>query len=165
MSTLYELTDNYQQLLDLAESGRFQDNEEAFHETIQSLNDAIEVKAEGYAMVDKELEATDKALSNEINRLSERRRSIRNNRKRLKETLTDEMNKVGKQNIKTDKFTIYIRQNPISVKVSDERNIPKRFFKEQQPKLNKKDLKDYLLETEEELAGVELTQTEGVIVK
>ncbi|EGQ3311356.1 hypothetical protein G0U00_002634, partial [Staphylococcus pseudintermedius] len=54
MSSLFNLTDAYQQVYDLiAEQG----DETVLIETLQSINDALEEKADGYVAVIKTLEA------------------------------------------------------------------------------------------------------------
>lgn len=157
---LYELSQRYQAILEMAESGSY--SPEALEDTIKALDDAIEDKAEGYAVINQHLKNSESLLQGEINRLQERKKSIEKNRKYLNETLKEEMLAMGKQKIKTDKFTIWTQNNPISIQVTDESNIPSEFFEEQQPKLNKNELKDYLQENGEEIEGVELVQTTGV---
>ena len=120
MATLYELTGKYHQLLDLAEDT----DPTLFNDTMDSITDAIEDKAVGYAKVDKELDKDEKALKDEASRLSARAKSISNNRKILKQNLQEAMETTGKEKIKTPEFTIYIQNNPVSVKLVDESKIP-----------------------------------------
>lgn len=157
---LYELSQRYQAILNLAESGEYEP--EALEDTLEALDDAIEDKAEGYAIINQHLKNSESLLKGEINRLQERKKSIEKNRKYLNEILKEEMLAMGKQKIKTDKFTIWAQNNPVSIQVTDESNIPFNFYEEQQPKLNKSKLKDYLQKHNEEIEGVELVQTQGV---
>jgi len=120
MATLYELTGKYHQLLDLAEDT----DPTLFSDTMDSITDAIEDKAVGYAKVDKELAKDEQALRDEAQRLRERATSIGNNRKYLKQNLQSAMETTGKEKIKTPEFTIYIQNNPVSVKLVDESKIP-----------------------------------------
>ncbi|KRM15943.1 hypothetical protein FD31_GL000842 [Companilactobacillus nantensis DSM 16982] len=78
----------------------------------------------GYAKVDKELAKDEVALREEVQRLSARAQSINNNRRILKQNLQDAMEITGKTKIKTKEFTIYIQNNPASVKIPDEGKIP-----------------------------------------
>ena len=120
MATLYELTGSYHKLLELSE-----DTEPTlFNDTMDSITDAIEDKAVGYAKVDKELAKDEQALRDEAQRLRERATSIGNNRKILKQYLQEAMETTGKEKIKTPEFTIYIQNNPVSVKLVDESKIP-----------------------------------------
>lgn len=120
MATLYELTGSYHKLLELSEDT----DPTLFNDTLDSITDAIEDKAVGYAKVDKELDKDEKALKDEASRLSARAKSISNNRKILKQNLQEAMETTGKTKIKTNEFTIYIQNNPVSVKLVDESLIP-----------------------------------------
>lgn len=120
MPKLYDLTGKYLDLVELAEDT----DPTAFHDTLDAINDAIEVKADGYAKVDKELAKDEVALKEEAQRLSARATSINNKRRVLKQNLQDSMEVTGKKKIKTDKFTIYIQNNPASVKIEDPSSIP-----------------------------------------
>src|SRR5690606_32690570 len=68
---LYELTGAYLQIQNMIEEGA-----EGLEDTLESLNDAIEDKAEGYGKIIRNLEAQANALREEEKRLADRRRSI-----------------------------------------------------------------------------------------
>ena len=68
---------------------------------------------------------------------------------------------MGKEKIKTDKFTIHIQNNPQSVDIKDESDIPYTYYVEQQPKLDKRALLDDL-KNGVKVPGVEVKQTRGV---
>lgn len=161
---IYELTAKQQELLDLAESGQF--DEEVLQETLNSINETFDIKVEGYIKVINELKYTEEKLQSEIKRLQERTTSVKNNIDRMKEVVTDQMNVADRRKIKTDTFSIWVQNNPQKLVVEDESNIPSEYFEEQKPKLNKKALLDYLKAHEdEELEGVEVVQTESVRYK
>ena len=165
MATLYELTDTMKHLLDLAQSGEV--DQETIDDTIESmdLTTDIERKIEGYAIVMDELKASNERIHNEEKRLADRRRVQQNNYNRMRETLLDRMKLLKLDKVKTDKYTVSIRQNPVKVVVSDESNIPKDFFIEQRPKVDRKKLKEHLENTGEELEGVELRQEESLQIR
>ena len=120
MATLYDLTGKYLQLAELAE----ETDPQLFSDTMDSITDAIEDKAVGYAKVDKELAKDEKALKEEAKRFSARAKTIANNRKNLKQSLQNTLELTGTEKIKTPEFTIYIQNNPVSVKLVDESKIP-----------------------------------------
>ena len=165
MSTLYELTETMKHLLDLAQSGEVE--QEVIDATIESmdLTNDIERKIEGYAIVMDELKASNERIRNEEKRLAQRRRVQQNNYDRMRETLLDQMKLLELDRVKTDKYTVSVRQNPVKVIVRDDSNIPKDFFVEQRPKLDRKKLKEYLESTNEEVEGVELTQEESLQIR
>ena len=160
MATLYDLTDNYQRVLEMAE----QLDEATLKDTLESIDEAIEDKAENTAKVIKELEGQVDVLAKEIQRLNERKTTLNNNVTRLKLYLQDEMEKVGKTKIKGDLFNIGIQNNPVAVYVTDEGKLPKVFFEEQKPKLNKRLLKEEL-KSGSTISGAELRQTKGLRIR
>ena len=62
MSKLFELKDSYQQVYDLIAE---QEDEQILKDTLASINDAIEDKADGYVAVIKSLEADNNAIDEE----------------------------------------------------------------------------------------------------
>lgn len=160
MATLYELTDNYRQVLEAAE----QLDPETLKDTLDSIDEAIESKTENTAKVIRELEGNINTLTTEIQRLNERKTALNNNVKYLKEYLQSEMEKVGKTKIKGELFNVGIQNNPASVHVEDETKIPRDYFTEQEPKLDKKRLKNDL-KAGAEIDGAELRQSKGVRIR
>lgn len=159
MNTLYELTENYQHVLDLAE----QLDAEVLKDTLDSIDEAIEVKVENTAKVIKELEGKASTIDVEIKRLQDRKSTLVNNSKGIKEYLQTEMEKVGKTKIKGELFNIRIQNNPVSVNVLNETLIPEGFFVPQPAKLDKKALKDELKHGD--IPGAELIQTRGLRIR
>lgn len=154
MTTLYSIKEKYLQLLNLAE----QLDPEALKDTLESIEDELETKAENVAFVIKELEGQSLVLDVEIKRLSERKNTINNNVKRLKQSLHDTMLTANTRKIKTNLFTLDIRKNPQSVFVEDDSKLI-NYLVEQPKKLDKAKLKDDLKKGME-VPGAVLVQTE-----
>jgi len=152
-------------LLDLAQSGEVE--QETIDATIESmdLKTDVENKIEGYAIVMDELKASSERIQNEERRLKKRRDVQMNNYNRMRDTLLDQMKLLNLDRVKTDKYTVSIRNNPVKITVRDESNIPKSFYDEQLPKLNRKKLKEHLVNTGEEVEGIELTQDESLQIR
>lgn len=163
MRTLYEITGELRELLELAQEAEIE--EEVIMNTIESmgLDVDLEQKVENYWYVIDELEASNKRIKEEEDRLKARRATQENNIKRMKQTLTGALEFIGVEKIKTDKSTIWIQNNPYGLEVKDISKIPKRFFIEQEPKLNSRELINYLKGNPDEMVdGVELRQTRGI---
>lgn len=160
MATLYDLSERYQNVLEIAEML----DQEQLEEALKGIDDEIDNKADGYAKVIKELEAQDNAIKDEIKRLSDRKSAINNNIKRMKESLQEQMLLMDKRKIKTPFFSFNIQNNPPSLSILDESHIPKRFYEEQDPKLNKRELLKALKDGEE-LEGVEIKQGESLRIR
>lgn len=161
MTTLFNLKDAYQQVYDLiAEQGE----ESALIDTLQSINDVLEDKADGYVAVIKTLEADNVAIDEEIKRLRQRKTSNQNGISRLKESLQFAMESTGKEKFKTALNSYSIANNPPSLDITEESLIPSEYWVSQAPKLNKKDLlKD--IKNGADIKGVEVKQTRSLRVR
>lgn len=104
--TLYELTDEYKALLDLAEDP--ETDPEVIADTMEAIEGAIEVKADAYAYVLRELDADEEKIKAEIGRLKARADAIAGNRERIEKTLMGAMVDMGRLKIKTalNSFTV-----------------------------------------------------------
>ena len=159
MQTLYELTEQYRELLELAE----ENDSSAFQDTLESLEDAIEDKAEKMAYVMQEIDGDIKLLGDEIKRLQGRKKSLESNLKRMKDYLLDELEKLDKPKGKTARFTIYTQNNPESIEIENEELIPDR-YKIPKYTIDRKGIKESL-SNGKAIEGVRLTQTKGVRIK
>lgn len=157
---LYELTGKYKQLIDMEEAI----DPTVFHDTLDSINDAIEFKSEGYAAIISQFKADVKTIKETENRLAKRRQAIETKISIMQENLYEAMKEVGADKIKSPRFTIYIQKNPMSVNITNEALIPEEYFIPQEPKLDKKSLKEDM-QLHGEIPGVELVQSEGVRVR
>lgn len=157
---LYELKENYLKLLELIEAG-----EEGLEDTLESINDTLELKAENYVKIIKTLEGNTKVLKDEIERLNDRKVGFEKNIDKLKESLKLAMIETGKEKIKTDLFNITVANNPAAVKVLDEEKIPREYFVVKTSEtLNKTLLKD-ILKSGQAVEGVTLEQGKGLRIK
>lgn len=159
--TLYELTEDYMNLLALAEDPDI--DEQAFADTLDGIEGAIEIKAENYAKIMRQLEADAAACDAESKRLKNKSKTIENNIKRMKQALQYAMMATGKTKFKTQLFSFYIQKNSASV-VMDEQyieNIPERFLVYKDPEINRKAIRDAINAGEnlEGLAHLESTES------
>ena len=139
--TLYELTSEYQQLLVMAEDPDI--DPQIIADTLDALEGDIEVKADGYAKVIKQLDADTAALKAEIDRLTARKKTIENNIDRMKERLKTAMILTDKPKFKTTLFSFTVQNNPEKV-VLDSESVPEKYLVPQDPKINKTLLKEDL---------------------
>ena len=156
---LYDLTLNYRQVLEMIEEG-----DERFLDTLESLDDAIEDKAENYGKVIKSVEAGIEGLKAEEKRLAERRKFMENSVKRMKENVQESMIQTGKKKIKGQLFTFSIQKNPPSVEVLDEGEIPEGYWVPQPAKLDKKELLEGL-KLGHEIPGATIKQSESLRIR
>lgn len=109
MATMYELTSDYNEVLELASNPEI--DPQAITDTLEAINAEIEIKAENTAKVMRELEEMAAALKAEEQRLSSRRRGIENNVERIKTGLYEAMKTTGKTKFKTPLFSFAITKN------------------------------------------------------
>ena len=109
MSTLYELKGEYLQLLQLLEDPEVE--EQIVLDTLEGIDFELEIKAENYAKIIKELEGNVEVIKVEKKRLSDKQSKLEDNIKRLKENLQAAMVETGKTKFKTELFSFSIQKN------------------------------------------------------
>ena len=164
--TLYELTNYYMELLQMAEDPDI--DEQAFLDTLEGIEGALEDKADNYAKIMRMLETDAKGIKAEEERLAKRRKTIEGNVSRMKSALQYAMESTGKVKFKTTLFSFGIQNNPASV-VMDEQdieNIPERFLKYKDPDIDRKAIKDAIKAGDEDaMAIAHMEQTKGLRIR
>ncbi|AXF54593.1 siphovirus Gp157 family protein [Salicibibacter kimchii] len=157
MNALYELTDGHVEIQRQIYDGV---DAEVFTDTLQAIEESIEVKVEGYHAIIQNTKGDIEKIKTEEKRLADRRKAMENKVDKLKRNLEENMTKLGKRKITTPLFTAWIQPNTPSVRVLDEKLIPKEFWKEQDPKLDKTSLGKALKKSD--TPGAEIVQTESI---
>ncbi|MBU5669571.1 siphovirus Gp157 family protein [Peptoniphilus sp. MSJ-1] len=155
--TLYELTDMYRNLKDLDLT------DEELQQSLNNIEDEIEIKAENIAKVIKENNGYIDLLKEEEKRLADKRKAIENRQNYLKDYIETSMIATDKRKFKTNLFSFNIQKNPASVKWEDETKIPVEFIKTE-TKVMKKELKE-AVQNGLEIEGVELVSTESLRIR
>lgn len=156
---LYELNESFQQVQAMIEDGQ-----EGLQDTLESIELAIEDKLENIGKVIKNLESDVKSFKEEEKRLADRRRSLENNIKHLKQYAENSMIVTGDKKIKAGLFTFAIHKNPPSVQVYNETIVPKDYFVTPKPVVDKTKIKE-AIKNGETVAGVELKQSESLRIR
>jgi len=138
MATLYDLTGEYLELLDMAEDP--ETDPQAFSDTLESLDWEFEDKADGYAKIIAQMNADSGAIGDEIKRLQARKKSMEGNIDRMKKSLQMAMETTGKRKFKTSLFSFGIQKNPPRVVMDAENltDIPIDYLVPQDPTVDKK---------------------------
>lgn len=160
MAILYKLSENYNQVIQMAD----QLDDGTLRDTLDSINEAFDDKAENIAKSIKEIEGQADIIKAEKERLAKREQAMRNNAKSMKSYLQEQMDLVGKKKIQGELLTVSVQKNAPSVKIESEQYIPEGFYVPQPSKLDKTQLKNEL-KNGLEIAGVELVQTESVRIR
>ena len=164
MATLYELTDEYRQLLEMLEDP--DEDPEVIRDTMEGISGELEDKAEGYGRVIRQLAAESAALKEEEERLAKKRKAADGAAKRLKEALFIAMKETGKTKFKTPLFSFTIQKNPPSVKIPEDlKKIPTQYHVSVPDKIDKKMILKDAQAGIDVSAFAEIIQTEGVRIR
>lgn len=163
MSKLYELTEAYKKVWDMVDDDADLD---CIEDTLQAIEGDIEFKAESMAKIIKSIEADEKVIKIEEERLYNRRKSLENQRTHIKSYLEQQLLTMGVDKIKTPTFTIAIQNNPPSVKILDESKIPECYLVEQAPKIDKEAILEHLKSGSSSLVmGCTLEQSKSLRIR
>ena len=158
---LYELTQNYLNLLDLLENPEIP--KEVVESAIAEIQGNFEDKAENIVKLIKSIEADIKGYKEEETRLSTRRKTLENKVKGLKDYLEGSMIALNKKDIKGKIFTLAIKKNPPSV-VIDDFNILPMEYKKIEEKEDKKKIKESI-DNGIEVPGARIEQKESLRIR
>lgn len=161
MSNIYDLTEGFLRVYEQISNG---EDSQLYLDTLESINVNIENKANGYAKIIKSVEGDNEAISKEIKRLQDRKKSNDNAIKNLKSNLQFAMERTDKKAFRTELFSFGIQNNPPKATVTDENKLPKKYYVEQEPKLDKKLLLDDL-KNQVEIDGASITQDAGLRIR
>ena len=109
MSNLYELTSNYETVLNMLYDEDI--DEQMILDTLEGIEGEIEDKADGYAKIIRELEAMRDAKTEEMHRQQDGAKRLDNKIKLLKQNLFNAMKQTGKTKFATNLFTFNIAKN------------------------------------------------------
>jgi len=142
--TLYELREEYKAVLAMMEDPDA--DMELIQDTLEGLDFDIEEKVEGYGTMLEQLESDIARLDAEAKRMQNRRIVIENRKDRLRENLLKAMLETDKKSIKTDHYTVTVKQTPYRLVVDDPFGVPEEYYEPQPAKLDKTRLKAALQE-------------------
>lgn len=127
MSNLYELTSNYETVLNMLYDEEI--DEQMILDTLESIEGEIEEKADGYAKIIKELESKQKARKEEAKRLTDSAKVFENRVKALKNNLFNAMKETGKTKFATNLFSFNIAKNGGKQALTIDGDVPEEYTK------------------------------------
>lgn len=153
MSRLYELTEEYEAVLNMLYDGETE--EQIIFDTIEGIEGEIENKADNYAKMIKSMLADAECIKAEEDRLASRRRSLESRAKKLKDTLQANLEFIGKTKFKTTLFSFSVSKNggmqPLEI-TENLQEIPGKYLIPQPPVVDKDAVRKLLKEKEVEWA-------------
>ena len=162
--TIYELTEEMQRLFDLAEDGEV--DAQIFADTLEGVEYEFEDKAEQYAVVTKSLQGQADMLKAERDRLSAKIAQLEGNAERCKRTLESAMIATGHRKFKTRLYSFGIQKNAPSLSDVDESKVPKEFWVQHAPTIDRRALLAAVKEDPEKYKDIAtLKQTESIRIR
>lgn len=164
MATLYEITGQFKELMDMAEEYNL--TQEDIEDTLEGLEWEFEEKADACAKVMRSMQEDVNAIDAEIKRLTNKKRVKNNNIKAVKTNLEKAMIETGKRKFKTPLFSFAIQKNAPSVVIEDEDKIPDTYRIKQPDKIDKRALINDLNDGKVFPSGVaRLVQSESLRIR
>lgn len=153
---LYELTEQWDTVFNMMEDGETDD--QVIFDTLESIEGEIEDKADNYARMIRNLQASVDVLKAEEERLYQRRKSTENHIQRLKDNLQANLEFIGKTKFKTNLFSFSVAKNggkqPLSI-TDNLDEIPGKYLIPQPPKVNNDAVRELLKEKTVDWAHLE----------
>lgn len=123
---LYELTEQYETLLEMAQEG----GEGVDYESmLQGMEGAISDKLDGYCKIIKTLEVEAAAVGAESLRLSQRKTGLENQVKRMKDAMKSGMIRLNMNKHQSTLFTVSVTSPRQRVDVLDTEIVPKKYLR------------------------------------
>lgn len=163
--TILELSSEYMALLSMLEDPDA--DEEIINDTLEAIDGELEVKADGYARVMRQMDADATAIKAEEERLYRRRKALEDRSAWLKRRLQMVMEQTGKTKFRTELFSFGIQKNPASVVIDEQHleNIPEEYLIKQDPKIDRNKMKEDL-KAGKDLEGIcHLEQTQSLRIR
>lgn len=162
-TTLFDLTGDWLRLYDMADDP--DTDPQAFFDTMEGIEGEIEDKADGYACVIAKLNGEAKAIKEQEERLSKRRKAIEGNIKHMKDVLQDAMEETGKTKFKTTLWSFGIQNNPASVVIdTDDMDAVPSIYVKTVREFDKSAIKD-AIKNGEDIGFAHLEQTRGLRIR
>lgn len=108
-NTLYELSEQYQDLLWLLEDG--ESDQEEIEIALDKLEEEMEIKLEQYGRIIRELEGDVVKIKAEMERLTKKKKAAEQGIATLKASIFGTMKNNGEKKLKTENFTFNIAKN------------------------------------------------------
>lgn len=163
--TLYQIAQEFRAITDvLMDAGC---DEQTLKDTLEGEAWPLELKAQNYAFVIRNMEASAAAIKEAEQQMAERRKAIEKRAEQIKERLKVGMEIAGVTKIDCPHFAISIAKNPAAVEVFEQALVPASFMRVPEtppPVLDKNAIKE-ALKSGRDVPGAKLTQGTSLRIK
>lgn len=129
--TLFQIAAEYRHITDvLMDSGV---DEQTLTDTLEGEAWPLELKAQNYGFVIRNLESTAASIKDAEKQMADRRKAIEKRAAALVERLKTGLEIAGVQKLECPHFALTIKKNPPAVEIWDEKQIPAEFMHTPEP--------------------------------
>ncbi len=161
MTNIFEINEKYLEVLEMANQDV---DPQIIEDTLESIESELHEKIDNTIGLKRSVDGDVDVIDKEIKRLQDIKKQKQNLSDRLKQILQDMLDQRDLQKYRTPTNYIYKRKNAPSVYVTNESLLDKSYFIQQEPKLNKKQIKEDI-KAGIEVAGAELRDSESLVIK
>ena len=152
MDALYNITNKIIDLIDKTENEELTEEEQSL--LSQEVEKELINKSSSIIAYVQNNEALSKAIDDEIDRLTEMKKKLKNKTDKFKEEVLNNMDRLGIEKVTTNIGKLAVRKNPISVEILNENIVPEEFKKEVvKTNIDKTAIKNHFKETGEVIPG------------
>ena len=129
--TLFQIASEYRHVTDVLMDSDA--DEQTIKDTLEGESWPLEVKAQQYGFVIRNMEATAEAIKEAEAQMAKRRKSIESRAAYLKERLKTGMEIAGVTELSSPFFNVKIKHNPPAVDIFEPAVIPAKFMRQPEP--------------------------------
>ena len=161
--TLYDITGRLKDLYEIC--GDPDVDPEVWQDTFEGVVGERNDKFNGYAAVISKLKADGAAIKKMETMLYAKRKAIESSVDRMHAKISESMAATNERTVKTTYWTFAMRKNPQSVVIDNASLVPKQYLKYAEPTIDKKALRDDLINGEKLDGVAHLEQTERLDIR
>lgn len=162
MSRMYEIKEEYAELLTAWEMAESEEEAMEIMEKIEAVDADFRVKADVFARIRQSALSEAEGYEAEAKRLTEHAKAAKRRAAYLAESVQDGMMRLGITEIATGIGSWRVQTNPPAVQIFDDEAIPEQFRTPQPDKINKAEILRWYKETGEIVPGCDITRSQGV---
>lgn len=125
--TLYQLADEYRQLLELAASDEA--DEDSFGAALEAMRDEIMICAVPLAQVARNLESFEQQIEAAIETMAQRANRAKDRANAIRAYLKERMEQAGINKMEAPFFTLALKKNPPKLMVAEDAVIPRNYLR------------------------------------
>lgn len=129
--TLYQIAAEYREAANTL--SELDLDEQTVLDTLESINGDLTVKSQNVAFVIRNIEAAAAQIDQAIAQMKDRAEKLEKRAARVREYLLQNMVFAGVSQIECPYFKLTVRENPVSVIVDDEKQVPLNYFTDPEP--------------------------------